>query len=206
MSLRNVSRTSQLRTRIAKEAARLMVEDGIRDYAMAKRKAAAHLQVADLGMLPGNHEIEQARHEYQRLFHADSQPRRLEELRRAALEAMRFLARFQPCLVGPVLEGTADRNNGVILHLFAEPPEEVGFFLLEQRIPFTLCERRLRISPDETRVYPGYCFVAGEIALELIVFPYLARRQAPLSPVDGKPMRRAGLAAVETMAREDRGP
>lgn len=199
MRQRHASRSTQLRSHIAQEAARLMVEGGIRDYALAKRKAAEHLQVSDAGHLPRNEEIEHAVLEYQRLFRSDHHWNHLGELRKAAVKAMRFLALFQPCLVGPVLRGTADQHSGVILHLFAEPSEEVGLFLREHGIPYELGERRLRFSPDDIRPYPAFSFMAGEVPIELVVFPHHARRQSPLSPVDGKPMRRAGLAAVTAL-------
>ena len=42
------------RSRIAHLAARLMVEDGIEDYAAAKRKAARQAGVSDTRQLPAN--------------------------------------------------------------------------------------------------------------------------------------------------------
>ena len=101
----------QLRMLLAQECARLLAEEGVADFRTAKRKAALRLAVTDKGLLPDNREIEQALLDYQRLFQADSQSRRLRELREAALEAMRFLARFRPKLVGPVLSGTAGANT-----------------------------------------------------------------------------------------------
>jgi len=193
-------RNAQLRECLAQEAARLMIESGIRDFGLAKRKAAQQLRATDARQLPGNDEIERAMQEYQRLFRADSQPRHLHELRRVALRAMRFLAHFHPCLVGPVLRGTADQHSVVTLHLFTDTTEEVDLFLGEHRIPFEVGEKRLRVSADEMRPYPSYRFVAEGAPVELVVFPYDGRRHSPLSPVDGKPMRRMSLAKFETLA------
>ena len=108
---RKAGRGNSLRIRIAQEAARLISESGIRDYALAKRKAADQLQVSDLGQLPRNDEIEEALYQYQRLFRFDEQPRRLRYLRTVALRAMEFLAAFEPHLVGTVLRGTADQHE-----------------------------------------------------------------------------------------------
>ncbi len=199
MNPRNISRR-HLREHIAREAARIIVEGGIRDYQMAKRKAVERLRVQPAGQLPANDEIERAVLEYQRLFRADSQPRRLSELRRIAVDAMRFLAQFEPCLVGPVLSGTADQHSEVCLHLFSEPAEVVGLFLMENAIPFELGERRLRLAADEYQRFPSYRFVADDAPIELIVFHVDARRQSPLSPVDGRPMARATLPKVEELA------
>lgn len=199
---RPATRGGQLRALIAREAARLMVEGGVRDYQVAKRKAAQQLQALDGAQLPRNDEIEAAVSEYQRLFRADSQPRHLASLRRVALEAMRFLDAFHPRLVGPVLRGTADEHTPVSLHLFAEPAEEVGLFLGARGIPHELAERRLRIGADEFRVYPAITFIADDVSIELVLFPLRARGHPPLSPVDGRPMRRAGTAEVERLAAD----
>lgn len=200
MATRGSRRSAQLRERIAKEAARLMSEAGIRDFQLAKRKALERLRLADVRQLPSNEEIEGALSEYQRLFRADSQPRHLAELRRAAIHAMRFLQRFQPRLVGPVLSGTADEHSDVCLHLFAEPAEEVGLFLWESRIPHETGERRVRLASEEFHRMPAYRFMADGVPVELVVFSERARRRVPLSPVDGKPMPRASLEVVEALA------
>ena len=75
----------QTRLRIAHEAARLMAESGIRDYHLAKRKAAERLDAGDTRDLPRNDEVERELAAYLRLFHGDEQSRRLGALRRYAL-------------------------------------------------------------------------------------------------------------------------
>lgn len=180
-----------------------MVEGGVLDFALAKRKAAARFGVSDRRNLPSNQEIEQSVIAYQRLFHADSQPRRLRRLREAALQAMGMLKDFEPRLVGPVLTGTADVHSPVNLHLFADTPEEPGFFLSGRHIPYELGERALRMEANGWKHYPLYRFIAGEIPMELTVFPTDGLRAAPLSPVDGRPMRRAAIAAVRALLEEE---
>ena len=83
-------RGDSTRSQIAREAARLMLEGGMRDFQLAKRKAASRLGVFDRGEMPNNLEIEEAMSDYQRLFRADSQPQKLAELRRTAVNAMEF--------------------------------------------------------------------------------------------------------------------
>jgi len=193
-------KSTQLRERIAKEAARLMCEAGIHDFQLAKRKALERLRIPGQRNLPSNGEIESAVSEYQRLFRAHSQPRRLAQLRRTAVRAMRFLVRFQPRLVGAVLSGTADEHSDVCLHLFTETAEEVGLFLLDNGVPHEHGERSMRLASDDTERLPTYRFMADDVPVELVVFAERARRRVPLSPVDGRPMRRAALRAVEALA------
>lgn len=198
-SAHHSGRAQELRRRIALEAARLMSEHGIRDFHLAKRKAAERLRAGDDIGLPNNSEIEQALREHQRLFHATEQPLRLRRLRQVARDAMRFFARFEPRLVGAVLDGTADRHSAVCLHLFSDSPEAVIAFLQEQGVPYEEQSRRLRGSHDVMQDYPVLLFSADDAALDLTVLSRDAIRQAPLDRVGARPMRRATLAALEEL-------
>ena len=199
--MRPTTKDQQMRMRLAQEAARIMDEEGIRDFHSAKRKAAAHLNATDTRNMPSNTEIEQALIEYQRLFKGATQPDRLRHLRKTALEALRFFTRFHPRLVGSVLSGTATANSDVNLHLFADVPEDVALFLMQEGIPYDTGERRLRLGGGASANFPVYRFLAGDTRLDLTVFPVDGERQAPLSPVDGKPMWRAGVAMVEELLK-----
>jgi hypothetical protein len=201
--MRPSTKDQQMRLRLAQEAARIIEEEGIRDFHSAKRKAAAHLAATDTRNMPSNTEIEQALIEYQRLFKSTTQPNRLRELREAARHALRFFTRFHPRLVGSVLSGTANAHSDVNLHLFTDVPEDVAVFLMQEGIPYDTGERRLRLSSGDSANYPVYRFLAGDTRLDLTVFPIDGERQAPRSPVDGKPMRRAGLAAVEELLKDN---
>ncbi|MGH8124227.1 MAG: hypothetical protein ACREPK_00040 [Rhodanobacteraceae bacterium] len=195
-------RSHQLRRRIALEAARLISEHGIRDFRMAKRKAAQRIGVDDEGFLPRNREIEEALREHQRLFRADEQPRALRKRREAARDAMRFLERFEPRLVGAVLEGTADTHSPVRLHVFDDVPEDVVGFLREHGIAFDMRARTLRLDRQRSAEFPMLLFHAGNVAVDVTVFPRDALRQAPIDPIDERPQQRASLAALEELLAE----
>jgi hypothetical protein len=192
-------RDSDNRRRIAVEAARLISEQGIRDYHVAKRKAAERLGIAADAALPKNSEIEEALREHQRLFDAGEQPRRLALLREAAREALLFFARFEPRLVGAVLDGSADRHSAVCLHLYTEEAEAVARFLDEQRIPHEEHDRRLRLTRDSEKDFPVFQFSAGTIPVDVTVLPTALLRQAPLDRGSDKPMARANLAALDAL-------
>ena len=192
-------RQNGLRLMVAQEAARLMAEQGIRNFHTAKRKAAERLGANDRTSLPGNAEIETALGEHHRLFQADEHPGRLRDKREIACRTMRMLVTFSPRLVGPVLAGTATADGEVNLHVFAETPEEVAFDLMRLNVPFESAERRLRLPAGAYATFPVFRFFAGDQQVDLTVF---ARREAsrpPLSPVDGKPMRRVSLEDVEAL-------
>lgn len=197
---------SDLRTRLAHEAARIMAEHGVRDYGAAKRKAAERVGARDERDLPTNREIEAALRDYQRLFQSQTQPQRLQELREVAVEAMTFLARFEPRLVGAVLEGTADAHSAVCLHLFDDDPSEVVRFLDDQQIPYDEDERVLRLSREHSSEFPVLRFDADANTIDLTLLPKIHLRQAPLSRTSDTPMRRASINAVrELIAKQKSG-
>lgn len=190
------------RRQLAQEAARIIVDQGLRDYRLAKTKAAERLGMNSRGALPGNSEIEQAIAEHLLLFGGESHAGFLHGLRSTALAAMYLLKDFSPRLVGPVLAGTADDNSAINLHVFADSSEMIALFLADQGIACRLYERRLKkrrgrnAQPD---VIPGYEFKFEGEPVEATVFPVDGIRQAPLSPIDGKPMRRADEKSVSAL-------
>jgi len=190
---------NRTRKLLAIEAAKIMAENGVKDFYAAKRKAAMRLGMPNTRHLPRNIEIEQALSEHQRLFKHHTQPSRLMELRQTTLRVMRFLQIFNPHLVGPVLSGTADQHSEINIHVFTDTPEDVARHLLEESIPFKVAERRLNQSKGLATRYPAYYFMAGDTGIEITVFPINGIRQAPLSPVDGKPMSRASMTALDQL-------
>lgn len=200
MTRRASPRTHDSRLLLAQEAARIMAEEGVRDFRFAKHKAAERLgfNLRSLHM-PTNVEVETALAEHQRLFHASSQPARLRQLRETAREAMRMLNGFEARLVGPVLSGTADRHAIIYLHVFSDPPEQVAIFLMDKHIPYEASARKLKTAAGVQREYPMYRFVAGDTPVELTVFGIDGIREAPCSPVDGKPMKRGSLRDLDIL-------
>lgn len=173
--------------------------EGIRDYRLAKRKAAQRLGVAEDRALPSNAEVDEALREHQRLFRSEQQPLELRRRREAAVEAMRFLKRFEPRLVGAVLDGSADQHSAVCLHLYADTPEDVADFLAEHGIAFAQSCRRLRLDRERSREVAVLKLIAGGLDVDLTILPARLRHQPPLGPLDDKPMQRASLREVEAL-------
>lgn len=195
----------QLRRRVALEAARLISEHGIRDYGHAKRRAADRLGVWDEQALPRNTEIEDALREHQRLFQVASQPQALRARREGARAAMRFLARFEPRLVGAVLEGTADAHSAVCLHVFSDDPDALTLFLGERGIAVEMRSRRIRLDRERELLAPVLLFSADNLGFDLTVLPLDALRQAPLDRIAGRVQPRASLAALDVLLQESAG-
>ena len=191
--------SAEQRARIAAEAARVIADSGIRDYAFAKRKAAALLGVQDEHSMPANDEIEEALRAHQRLFQSEEQPRQLRRLREVALEAMSFLAEFAPRLVGAVLDGSADRHSAVCLHLFCDDPDAPARFLAERGIRYRTKARRMRIDDKSHAEFPALLFDAQDATIDLTVFASDQIRHAPFDSVTARPMQRATRQTLETL-------
>jgi hypothetical protein len=142
MMISTPTEAEALRAEIAALAARMIAEDGA-DYGSAKRRAAKQLlgnQKIKGDVLPDNEQIEEEVREYNALFFADSQPQRLLQLRQIAADLMQELERFNPYLVGAVLNGTANKYSDIHLHLFTDNSKEVAIFLLNMGIQYEVSE------------------------------------------------------------------
>lgn len=199
MAKKQNSDSDRARHVVAQEAARIIVTQGIRDYRVAKQKAAERLGLNGRGSLPGNTEIEAAVADHLQIFGGDEHKDLLRLMRTAALSAMELLTDFSPRLVGPVLAGTADENSAVNLHVFADSPEMVAMEIGDMGIQFRSYERRLKSRRGQVVMYAGFAFNHQNEMIQATVFPVDGIRQAPMSPIDGKPMKRLDSDGVQEL-------
>lgn len=189
----------QRRALIAQQAARLVLDQGIADYGFAKRKAAEQMGAVPEAMLPSNREVEQAVIDHQRLFGGAQARALLDDMRAGALEAMDFFRRFEPRAVGAVLRGAVGEHTSITLHVFADAPEDVARLLLDTSMPHRTADVRLRFGNQRTLTCPAFQFHVDRFDYQVVVLPQAAIREAPLSPIDGRPERRATRAEVAAL-------
>ena len=199
--------SEQLRQLIAQSAARMMAEDGIHDYAYAKRKAAKQLGVNENSVLPTNAEIEEEVRLYHGIYNADAQPIELAILRKAALATMQLFERFNPHLTGSVLDGSAGKFGQTDIHLFADSAKEVEMFLLNQQIPFESSEKAYRLSDrpskdkkDKVRKTVPVFTLETEYGIQkLSVFEFDDMRIATKKTSDGSNAERADISELKKL-------
>ena len=199
MGRKTHERAENLRRELAQTAARIMAEQGISDFLMAKQKAAQRLGVSEQGNLPRNAEIQAALQDYQRLFGGGRQGDLIGRLRREARKAMALFAAFEPRLVGQVLAGTASDHSAIELHVFADTAEQVALHLLANEVPYEVSEWRGRTRRGDALSQASYTFMAGDVPVEAVVFPLKGLREAPSCPVDGRPMARASQRELDAL-------
>jgi len=192
---RRTTRQDAMRARIAAAAARIMAEDGVDDFAQAKRKAARQLGAPDTESLPANDEVEAELRAYRSLYQSIEHPERIAELRRVALQAMRAFERFSPYLTGPVLKGIAGPYAEIDLQLYPDSTKELELFLLERNIPFETAEGR-RYSGDRALPVSVFTLDWEGAPLRLSVFDPRDERVALKTSLAGRVMDRAGIAEV----------
>ena len=199
------SRQRQLREQIAQLAARLIAEDGIDDWGLAKRKAARTLGLTEAHCLPTNAELEAALLEHQRIFYEDGQREELHWLRSQALDLMDLFERFQPHLVGPVLSGAIGKYPTIHLHLFTDDEKAIEWFLLNESIPYDPSQRRVLIAGAAATV-PCFELNVDGTDVHLIQFAGPDRHQPVRLTADGRPMARAGRASLAARLDETAAP
>ncbi len=189
---------------IAREAARLMYEEGVREYRDAKRKAARRFgpeKVLSLGShLPSNAEIHAELERLIGMYEGEIHPERLLNMRLMALGYMEMLAPFRPFLVGSVLSGAVTEGSDIDIHLFADSAEEVEEFLRERGIPFeseTVSVRR----GGEFLEYPHIYLENAGVEIECSVYPQEDIHRITKSSITGKPMERADEKKLRKIIR-----
>ena len=196
-----------IRQMIAQQAARMMAEDGINDFAYAKKKAGKQLGVSEASVLPTNAEIEEEIRLYHEIYNADEQPLELEKLRKAALITMQLFERYNPHLTGSVLDGTAGKFAQTNIHLFADSAKEVEIFLLNMQIPFESSEKSYRLSDKPSKdkkekvrkTVPVFTLETELGVQKLSVFDVDDLRIATKKASDGANAERADLADLQLL-------
>lgn len=200
----------QLRKLIAQQAARMMAEDGISDFAYAKKKAGRQIGAANNDALPSNTEIEDELKLYNALFLSEEQPENLLHLRKNALITMRLLERFNPRLTGSVLDGTAGLGSETHIHLFADSLKDVEMFLLNQQIPFIANEKSYRLmndwkrdkKSDRRKIVPFFTLEMDAGLVKLSVFDADDLRVSARRAADGSHAKRANIDEVNMLVPE----
>lgn len=197
----------QLRQLIAQQAARMMAEDGVSDYAYAKKKAGRQLGAVENSIMPSNAEVEEELKLYNALFLSEEQPENLYDLRANALFTMQLLDRFNPHLTGAVLDGTAGLMSETHIHLFADSVKDVEMFLLNQKIPFDVNEKSYRIMNDGKRdkkgdnrkTVPVFTLETEKGLIRLSVFDVDDIRVATKRAADGSNADRLNIDGVKAL-------
>jgi len=184
------------RVRIAQAAARLIVEHGLTDWMLAKRKAARQLMLPEATALPSNDEIEAALADHHALFGGDAHLIALRRQRVEALAWMRRLLHWDPLLVGGVAEGWASEHSDVRLELVADDPKAVEMALAGEAIAYAALAPRTDDPVAHLRID------SGRASIRLAILTPQQRRNRPRQSDE----TRLGVDALADMLERTESP
>lgn len=166
-------RAAQNRARIALLAARLIAENGLADWSLAKRKALRQLMLPEGTALPGDDEVEAALAAHHALFGGDAHAAALRRQREEALRWLRELSAFKPALVGGVAAGWATEHSDIRIELVADDSKAVELALINRSIAY-------RVAPGISQHAAPELFVdTPRGGVRLIVRTPAGARQRP---------------------------
>lgn len=193
----------QLRQALAREAAKIISQEGVNDFQRAKTKASERLGNSQHGSLPSNFEIEQAISAFQKTFILDYQ-QVLTAQRLIALTLMQCLSAYRPYLVGPVLEGTVGANTPISIHVSCDTVERVIETLGNKNFVLGFSERRLKINNDFVFL-PTINFEYQDSEVEVLVFSLRQQYQQPKSKSQNRSMRKVNVKGLEELLSNSSG-
>ncbi|MER2505185.1 MAG: hypothetical protein ABTQ24_04730 [Azonexus sp.] len=180
------------RASIASAAARLMAEDGVADYRLAKRKAARQLGFPEHTAYPDNAEVEAELRAYRSLYQEEVHPELIRAMRQSALRLLELLADYSPHLAGSVLDGTAGEHSHIDILLFADSAKEVEIFLLNHGIAFE------HVEPRNERAEAVLVLETDTTNANLVIFPPQLERVA-MKQRDGRLRERIRADALRAL-------
>ena len=194
---------THMRKILAKEAARIILENGIQDYGLAKRKAAQRHGVDSMSILPRNIEIENNILEWHHNVDKNNTIVHLVEMRYLALKIMDIVKDFSPRLVGSVYSGSASFNSPVEIHVFTDVLEDLIIILEKENIQFKNFQKRHQFHRNSRLNIPGFSFDIEDIVIHLMVFRKKSEHNPPLSPIDRRPMKGIGRIKLLSLMNKD---
>ena len=193
-----------LKSEIAAQAARLVVEEGL-EYGPAKRHAVKQLGLPSRTPLPGNDEVEDEVREYIALFCADTQPAELLALRRLAAVWMERMAAFRPYLGGAVWHGTATRLSDIYLQLFCDDSKSAEIALIDHQVSY-VPRTVVGFHGESVEALSVHAFspeLKEEVGVHLLVYDLDDVRGALRPDAKGRTPR-GDLTAVRRLLHDDR--
>jgi len=194
-------RIQYLRRVVCEETAKIVIDEGIRDYQHAKLKACERLSVNPDQVMPANIEIEQAVATRLRIFDGVAHDLRYRQRLQIAVELMDEFDDFHPRVNGDSIN-TPTECSALELHTFADTPEEVYLFLHERDTPFHDKDKRFRFNHATWRQIPAVSFIVDEVSVDVCIFRNDRRGEIPRSQIDGNAMTRLKKKRLQELLQE----
>ena len=135
--------SKNIKVSVANLAAQLIMEEGIKDYLFAKKKAARSLGLNENVSLPTNSQIDKAIDEFNKIFNPNIDIEFLELFKTQALEIMSIFKNFKPHLMNQLSQGIIPKFPEIKINLFADNLKDVEYVLLNSELSYDFKEVKM---------------------------------------------------------------
>ena len=135
--------SKKIKLSVANLAAQLIMEDGIKDYLYAKKKAAKSLGINENANLPTNSQIDKAIDEFNKIFNPNIDIEFLQQFKTQALEVMSIFKNFKPHLMDQLSQGIIPKFPEIKINLFADNLKDVEYVLLNSDLSYDFKEVKM---------------------------------------------------------------
>ena len=135
--------SKKIKLSVANLAAQLIMENGIKDYLYAKKKAAKSLGINENANLPTNSQIDKAIDEFNKIFNPNIDIEFLQQFKTQALEVMSIFKSFKPHLMDQLSQGIIPKFPEIKINLFADNLKDVEYVLLNSELSYDFKEVKM---------------------------------------------------------------
>ena len=135
--------SKNIKVSVANLAAQLIMEEGIKDYLFAKKKAAKSLGLNENANLPTNSQIDKAIDDFNKIFNPNIDIEFLQQFKNQALEIMNIFKNFKPHLMNQLSQGIIPKFPEIKINLFADNLKDVEYILLNSELSYDFKEIKM---------------------------------------------------------------
>ena len=161
--------SKNIKISVANLAAQLIMEEGIKDYLYAKKKAAKSLGLNENANLPTNSQIDKAIDEFNKIFNPNIDIEFLRQFKIQAIEVMNIFKNFKPHLMNQLSQGVIPKFPEIKINLFADNLKDVEYVLLNSQLSYDFKEVKMNTKEGKRSVrsiptiYLENLFIPAEI-------------------------------------------
>jgi hypothetical protein len=144
--------SKNIKISVANLAAQLIMEEGIKDYLFAKKKAAKSLGLNENVSLPTNSQIDKAIDDFNKIFNPNIDIEFLQQFKTQALEVMNIFKNFKPHLMNQLSEGIIPKFPEIKINLFADNLKDVEYVLLNSEMSYDFKEVKMNIKEGKPSI------------------------------------------------------
>ena len=144
--------SKNIKISVANLAAQLIMEEGIKDYLFAKKKAAKSLGLNENVSLPTNSQIDKAIDDFNKIFNPNIDIEFLQQFKNQALEVMNIFKNFKPHLMNQLSQGIIPKFPEIKINLFADNLKDVEYVLLNSKLSYDFKELKMNIKEGKPSI------------------------------------------------------